>query len=430
MVKIGNNFKFCQLKGLLQSEEVKEIKELPKSNFYTQGIIEAPISIRIDDILPNGINYLSIPCVESQINSLISNDNITTNSNRNVWEIESKKIEIGDGNLWKETEEKIIEKIKIGMGIYQDELVNLQFKKLIIIKPNGYLPYQDINTTTTIVKNNKNNIFGKLLISLPSKSYGGDIIITNSKNDKDHCKIQLSNNFGSLINMVSFYSDCIYTTEPLQSGIRVYLEYDLIKSSKRSLSAQVLTQIKSDANEKLKEITDSINFCLSDGKLTNIVYLFENGNYNIESIVEELSGNDLKIVEKVNKISMDESNDLTFCFGYFHLIEKSIGLFSMDEKKKFTPNESVISENFIHCFRDINNNLVDIPNIHISKDLSEVLSSIDFKNFKPYQLITNQDLNSQISIYEIPSLIIFKKSTLENNDISIKPPDLKRGKFI
>ncbi|KAM9957973.1 hypothetical protein ACTFIW_012949 [Dictyostelium discoideum] len=430
MVKIGNNFKFCQLKGLLQSEEVKEIKELPKTNFYTQGIIEAPISIRIDDLLPNGINYISIPCVESQINSLISNDNITTNSNRNVWEIENKKIEIGDGNLWKETEEKIIEKIKIGMGIYQDELVNLQFKKLIIIKPHGYLPYQDINTTTTVVKNNKNNIFGKLLISLPSKSYGGDIIITNSKNDKDHCKIQLSNNFGSLINMVSFYSDCIYTTEPLQSGVRVYLEYDLVKSSKRSLSAQVLTQIKSDTNEKLKEITDSINFCLSDGKLTNIVYLFENGNYNIESIVEELSGNDLKVVEKVNKISMDELNDLTFCFGYFHLIEKSIGLFSMDEKKKFTPNESVISENFIHCFRDINNNLVDIPKIHISKDLSEVISPIDFKNYKPYQLITNQDLNSQISIYEIPSLIIFKKSTLENNDISIKPPDFKKGKFI
>ncbi|KAM9977515.1 hypothetical protein ACTFIR_011382 [Dictyostelium discoideum] len=430
MVKIGNNFKFCQLKGLLQSEEVKEIKELPKTNFYTQGIIEAPISIRIDDLLPNGINYLSIPCVESQINSLISNDNIATNSNRNVWEIENKKIEIGDGNLWKETEEKIIEKIKIGMGIYQDELVSLQFKKLIIIKPHGYLPYQDINTTTTVVKNNKNNIFGKLLISLPSKSYGGDIIITNSKNDKDHCKIQLSNNFGSLINMVSFYSDCIYTTEPLQSGVRVYLEYDLIKSSKRSLSAQVLTQIKSDTNEKLKEITDSINFCLSDGKLTNIVYLFKNGNYNIESIVEELSGNDLKVVEKVNKISMDELNDLTFCFGYFHLIEKSIGLFSMDEKKKFTPNESVISENFIHCFRDINNNLVDIPKIHISKDLSEVISPIDFKNYKPYQLITNQDLNSQISIYEIPSLIIFKKSTLENNDISIKPPDSKKGKYI
>ncbi|KAM9991055.1 hypothetical protein ACTFIY_007063 [Dictyostelium cf. discoideum] len=430
MVKIGTNFKFCQLKGLLQSEEVKEIKELPKTNFYTQGIIEAPISIRIDDILPNGLNYLSIPCVESQVNSLISNENITTNSNRNVWEIENKKIEIGDGNLWKETEEKIIEKIKIGMGIYQDELINLQFKKLIIIKPHGYLPYQDINTTTTTVKNNKNNIFGKLLISLPSKSYGGDIIITNSKNDKDHCKIQLSNNFGSLINMVSFYSDCIYTTEPLQSGIRVYLEYDLIKSSKRSLSAQVLTQIKSDSNEKLKEITDSINFCLTDGNLTNIVYLFENGNYNIESIVEELSGNDLKIVEKVNKISMDQLNDLTFCFGYFHLIEKSIGLFSMDEKKKFTPNESVISENFIHCFRDINNNLVDIPKIHISKDLSEVISPIDFKNIKPYQLITNQDLNSQISIYEIPSLIIFKKSTLENNDILIKPPDLKKGKFI
>ncbi|KAM9993116.1 hypothetical protein ACTFIZ_011067 [Dictyostelium cf. discoideum] len=426
MVKIGNNFKFCQLKGLLQSEEVKEIKELPKTNFYTQGIIEAPISIRIDDI-----NYLSIPCVESQINNLISNEKITTNSNRNVWEIEKNKIEIGDGNLWKESEEKIIEKIKIGMGIYQDELVNLQFQKLIIIKSNGYLPYQDIDSTTTIVKNNKNDIFGKMLISLPSKSYGGDMIITNPNNEKDHCKIQLSNNFGSLINMVSFYSDCIYTTEPLQSGIRVYLEYHLIKSTKRSLSAQVLTQIKSDSNEKLKEITDSINFCLSDGKLTNIVYLFENGggDYNIESIVEQLKGNDLKIVEKVNKISMNQLNDLTFCFGYFHLIEKSIGLFSMDDKKKFTPNESIVSENFIHCFRDINNNLVDIPIIHISKDLSEVISSIDFKNFKPYQLITNQHLNSQISIYEIPSLIIFKKSTLENNDISIKPPELKKGKF-
>ncbi|KAN0042188.1 hypothetical protein ACTFIV_004747 [Dictyostelium citrinum] len=429
MVKIGNNFKFCQLKGLLQSEEVKEIKELPKTKYYTQTIIEAPISIRIEDMIANGSTYLSIPCVDSQINSLISNKDISTNSSTNVWEIDKTKIEIGDGNLWKETEEKLIDKIKIGMGIYQDEIIKMELNKLIIIKSNGYLPYQDINTTTAIVKNNSNNIFGKLFISLPSKSYGGDLIVTNSNNEKDHCKIQLSNNFGSLISVVSFYSDCIYTTEPLQSGIRVYLEYDLIKSSKRTLSAQILTQIKSDSIEKIKEISESIKFCLGDGKLMNIVYLFEK-NYDIESIVEELKGNDLKIVEKVKRISMDKSNDIAFCFGYFHLIEKSIGLFSMDDKNKFTPNESIISENFVHCFRDINNNLVDIPVIHISKDLSEVLSSIDFNNFKPYQLITNQALNSQISIYEIPSLIIFKKSTLEINDISIKPPESKKSKFV
>ncbi|KAN0040260.1 hypothetical protein ACTA71_012150 [Dictyostelium dimigraforme] len=429
MVKIGNNFKFCQLKGLLQCEEIKEIKELPKTNFYSPSIIEAPISIRIDDTTSNGSNYLSIPCVETQINSIISNKEIATNSGTNVWEIEKNKIEIGDGDLWKETEEKIIDKIKIGMGIYQDESIKMEFNKLIIIKSKGYLPYQDINRTTTIIKNNNNNIFGKLLISVPSKSHGGDIIITNPKNEKHHCQIQLSNHFGSLLNMVSFYSDCIYTTEPLHSGIRIYLEYDLIKSSKRTLSAQILTQIKNDSIEKINKITESINFCLGDGKLTNIVYLFEN-NYDIESIVGDLKGNDLKIVERINRISMDTSNDITFCFGYFHLIEKSIGLFSMDEKKKFTPNESVVTENFIHCFRDINNNLVDIPIIHISKDLSEVITSIDFKNIEPYQLITNQDLNSQISIYEIPSLLIFKKSTLENNDISIKQPELKKSKLL
>ncbi|KAK5580328.1 hypothetical protein RB653_000344 [Dictyostelium firmibasis] len=429
MVKIGNNFKFCQLKGLLQSEGIKEIKELPKTNFYTQSIIEAPLGIRIDGVAQNESNYLSIPCVDTQINRLISNRHISNNSSTNVWEIDKNNIEIGDGNLWKEIEEKIINKIKLGMGIYQDELIKMDFKKLIIIKEHGYIPYQDINTTTTTVKNNNNDIFGKLLISLPSKSHGGDLVVSNPKNEKDHSKIQLSNHFGSLINMVSFYSDCIYTTEPLQSGIRVYLEYDLIKSTKRSLSAQILTQIKNDSNEKVKELSKSINFCLGDGKLNNIVYLFEN-QYNIESIVEKFMGTDLQIVEKINKISMDLSNDLAFCFGYFHLIEKSIGLFSMDEKKKFTQNESIITENFVHCFRDINNNLVDIPNIQISKDLSEVITSIDFNNIKPYQLITNQDLNSQISIYEIPSLIIFKKSTLEDNDISIRQPELKKGKFL
>ncbi|EGC33442.1 hypothetical protein DICPUDRAFT_154497 [Dictyostelium purpureum] len=398
--------KFEYFKDLLENEDIekKEFKQLNDSSYYHQCMIETPINIKINNM------YLSIPCLKEQLYEICSS--FGKNIYNNVWEIDKNLIKIGnDGGLYLEREQSLINKVKEGLGIYKDENIKIKLKRMLICKNEGYLPYCDIEK-----QNSK--YFGKLFVSVPSSSIGGEFIITNPNNGKNN-RINLSNNWGSIFNCVAFYSDCLFTSDPISSGNRVYLEYDMAKSTKRSLSSKTLEQIKSNYENKSEKISEQLDFIFNDKNVPKLVYLLKNKYLMDENLAPQLEGSDFNVVKKIEKVSKINP-DLGYCFSNYCLKIESTGSFEIEnDEESFKEEECNILENFIHTHRDINYNPINLNQTSISPDFCELLPSQPFQSYN--YISSNPDFKkNKLSLtYELPSLVIYKKSLLQKNNNNI-----------
>ncbi len=124
---------------------------------------------------------------------------------------------------WNSTLNTIINKVKKDLGL-KDYTINANLYKLLIYEKGGFfLEHKD--------SEKEKGMFGTLVVDLPSKFTGGELLISF---DKETVVADFANSNPYAMSFASFYTDCNHKVKEVTSGYRVCLVYNLIQSKNQS----------------------------------------------------------------------------------------------------------------------------------------------------------------------------------------------------
>ena len=182
----------------------------------------------------NGVGEIAYPINEMQANALIQvaqkapfgkgSKTIVDNTVRSTSEIDASQLTF-NGKSWAVFLDKIINKIKPDLGLEDYTISAHLYKMLIYEKGDFFLPHKD--------SEKEKGMFGTLVISLPSKHTGGELVVSFEGVKEVADFAEDSGDYK--INYAAFYADCDHEIKPLTSGYRICLVYNLVqqKSNKK-----------------------------------------------------------------------------------------------------------------------------------------------------------------------------------------------------
>ncbi|MEJ7828580.1 MAG: 2OG-Fe(II) oxygenase [Segetibacter sp.] len=198
----------------------------------------------------NGVGEIAYPVNEAQAKALIQvahkapfgkgSETILDKNVRSAWEIDVAKLTF-NGNRWAGFIDKILHNIKPELGL-EDYTISAHLYKMLIYKTGDFfLPHKD--------SEKEKGMFGTLVIGLPSKHTGGELVVAFEGVEEI---VNFSRNSGDYkIDYAAFYADCDHEIRPLTSGYRICLVYNLIQQ--KSGNQIRLTSLETYV-EKLAEI--------------------------------------------------------------------------------------------------------------------------------------------------------------------------------
>lgn len=173
------------------------------------------------------LDEIAFPLNKLQIQALISvahkapfgkgSETILDANIRNCWEIDASQIAF-EGISWSHLIDKTITQIKPDLGIENKQIAAHLYKMLIYEAGDFFLPHKD--------SEKEKGMFGTLIIGLPSKHSGGEVIL--SFDGKEHSVSFAEDCSNDKLPYVAFYADCQHEIKPTTSGYRVCLVYNLI----------------------------------------------------------------------------------------------------------------------------------------------------------------------------------------------------------
>lgn len=181
-----------------------------------------------------GVGEIAYPINETQAKALIQvahkapfgkgSETIVDDRVRSGWEIDADKITFKDSR-WSRFIQKIISHLKPDLGLEEYTISAHLYKMLIYEKGDFFLPHQD--------SEKEKGMFGTLVIGLPSKYTGGELVVRFGKVEETADFAADAGDYK--INYTAFYADCEHEVKPLTSGYRVCLTYNLVqeKSGKK-----------------------------------------------------------------------------------------------------------------------------------------------------------------------------------------------------
>ncbi len=143
---------------------------------------------------------------------------------RSAWEIDPKRLHF-DGPEWDKFLNKALANIKPQLGIEDYEVEAHLYKMLIYEKGDFFLSHRD--------SEKEKGMFGTLIIGLPSKHSGGELLVRFDGEEKSVQFAEAANNHK--IPYVAFYADCEHEIKPLTEGYRVCLVYNLVQKKNDNL---------------------------------------------------------------------------------------------------------------------------------------------------------------------------------------------------
>jgi hypothetical protein len=174
------------------------------------------------------VGELSYPINELQAKALISqahkapfgkgSQTILDDKVRSAWEIDASRLKF-KGNQWPTFLDRILKAIKPDLGIEGDKIGANLYKMLIYEKGDFFLPHKD--------SEKEKGMFGTLVIGLPSRHSGGELVIRFDGKEKIISFDSSSDSYE--IPYAAFYADCDHEIRPLTDGYRACLVYNLIQ---------------------------------------------------------------------------------------------------------------------------------------------------------------------------------------------------------
>ena len=222
------------------NSDVKPLKELKKNlralmklhstnsgDFATGGLlpdVELPVIPLIDvkdyGLLPFPLNDTTFNCVKplcKQSPYGMGEETLVDTSVRNSFQLEPGQFEITNHEFVKQVSVLIQKKIKSALGLAGATIYGKIYKLLIYEKGGKFAEHKDTEK--------EDNMFGTLIVQLPSVFTGGDLVVNHLKSSKvfdnsssgssTHCKF------------VAHYASCPHELKEVTSGYRAVLVYSL-----------------------------------------------------------------------------------------------------------------------------------------------------------------------------------------------------------
>ena len=179
--------------------------------------------LRID---VTGVGPLTMPVTAAKARQLIAvarpaqygqgERTLTDATVRHTWQVPSSRVRI-DKRQWNRTLIPILEGFRDDLGLPEGSRLKAELHSFLVYAPGQFfLPHQDSEKSDDMV--------GTLTVTLPGSSRGGVLIVQHGEQQITY---QSSD---KLLSFVAFYSDCRHEVQPVTSGYRVVLTYNLLLS--------------------------------------------------------------------------------------------------------------------------------------------------------------------------------------------------------
>ena len=210
--------------ALAQLEKLIEEAGQP-GEYFAKGLSIVPIP-RIE---VEGVGVLSFPIPEFQAKQLLDvaerspfgkgMETVIDSSVRDCWHFDPSEIKI-TGQAWNETLEQILKQASIDLGCPPSGL-RAELYKLLVYDTGGFFkPHRDTEKAEGMV--------ATLVISLPVGGTGGELVIRHKSQET---VISMATDNPSELYWAAFYADCEHEVQPVTSGHRICLVYNLIVKS-------------------------------------------------------------------------------------------------------------------------------------------------------------------------------------------------------
>ncbi len=183
----------------------------------------------VDPVLPSlevkGVGEIGLPVAARDARKLIrcaarapygrGERTIVDPDVRRVWQLEPKQLTLANPG-WNALISDLVAKVKDEFGI-PGRVVGRLYKLLIYDKGSFFVPHRDTEKEA--------GMFGTLVVNLPSKHEGGRLVVSHGGESTAIQFGEKSRKFQ--IEYAAFYADCQHEVEPVISGFRVCMVYNL-----------------------------------------------------------------------------------------------------------------------------------------------------------------------------------------------------------
>ncbi|MDR3695316.1 hypothetical protein [Mucilaginibacter sp.] len=175
-----------------------------------------------------GVGEIGFPVNPLQIREMIKtahkapfgkgSETVLDTAVRSAWEIDAGEITFSNSD-WDKFIAGIVKSIKPGLGIEGHHVSANLYKLLIYESGDFFLTHKD--------SEKEKGMFGTLIVGLPAKHTGGELIVKFDGKTETIDFSGPSNQYK--IPFAAFYADCEHEIQPITSGYRVCLIYNLIQ---------------------------------------------------------------------------------------------------------------------------------------------------------------------------------------------------------
>ncbi len=146
---------------------------------------------------------------------------ITDTTVRSAWEIDAAQISFANP-AWEKLMQGMLDEVKTELGLEKDRIGASLYKLLVYESGDFFLPHKD--------SEKEPGMFGTLVVGLPGAHTGGVLSVRFDGREKRIDFAEPSSSYQ--IPFAAFYADCEHEVEPVTSGYRVCLVYNLVQQSK------------------------------------------------------------------------------------------------------------------------------------------------------------------------------------------------------
>jgi predicted 2-oxoglutarate/Fe(II)-dependent dioxygenase YbiX len=200
-------------------------------DFYVSGTVEIfPPRLEVE-----GVGLVALPLLPAQAEQIVAvaerapygkgEQTIVDTEVRRTWQLAPDRFSLG-GKHWQGNLELILEQVKTGLGVSGTIKAEL-YKLLIYGEGDFFVTHRDTEKAE--------GMFATLVIVLPSEYQGGELRVSHQDRE---VTLDLHRDDSSEAAFAAFYADCRHQVQPIISGCRLTLIYNLIRQKKEDALPQ------------------------------------------------------------------------------------------------------------------------------------------------------------------------------------------------
>jgi predicted 2-oxoglutarate/Fe(II)-dependent dioxygenase YbiX len=171
-----------------------------------------------------GVGELGFPVAQAQARQLCAiarparygrgEDTVLDRRVRDTWEVPKSRVKI-DKRRWHRAMRPALDRFRRVLGLTEGCELTADPHSMLVYGPGQFfVPHQDSETDDAMV--------GSLVVTLPSSFTGGDLVVHSGTGTKRYRSSKTA------LTLVAFYADCRHEIQPVRSGYRIVLTYNLL----------------------------------------------------------------------------------------------------------------------------------------------------------------------------------------------------------